>query len=134
MIISLADRESQLLLTLMQARNLVGYTPFMSAVTLKVRVELLLYNDTPSPPSVTPSPPPSPSSQSDSAALDLAVQLSSEDTQCLSFILFPAILMTALSLSCPLFLHLDRTGTHLPGHNIIRVSYLVTERCSLLLH
>ena len=52
-IISLGDCESQLLLTLMQAHNLEGYTPFMSAVTLK------------------------------------AVQLSSEDTQCLSSMLFP---------------------------------------------
>lgn len=33
---SLADKETQLLLTLMQACNLEGYTPFMSAVVLKV--------------------------------------------------------------------------------------------------
>ena len=52
-IISLADRESQLLLTLMQVCNLKGYTPFMSAVTLMVRVELLLL-DIPSP-SLSPS-------------------------------------------------------------------------------
>ena len=49
-IISLADHECQLLLiTLMQACNLEGYNPFMSAVMLKVRVELLLDHDAPSP-------------------------------------------------------------------------------------